>query len=433
MQLSLNNLFATLTVIALLPASGVVAAREPVRITIVSKPDVLMHTEIQKAIDSCSLAGGGIVHLTSGTFTSGTIELKSNVTLYLAKGAILKGSDSMEHYHNDAFIYALQQHSISIEGPGTIDGADVRNPRGEEGFRGPHGIRLVKCTNIRLKGFTIERSGNWAINCRHCSGATVEKIKIRGGHDGLHTRFCEKFSVTDCDFRTGDDAFAGSENRDFTISNCKINTSCNGFRLGCLNLMITHCALWGPGEYAHKIQNRTNMLSAFVHFSPTDENPAQVSGNWKIKNVTVKNVDRFYVYNFETGLWQTGKPVTNLVFENIQAVDILNAFSIIGDEPRQISLQVKDALFSFRNGAENAGLIFEGERLRSPAFFNAFNFDHIILDHVTLKKNEAPLLECVEGNQLTMKRVTFSNGGSPDGYKTMRINKINISNVKFIQ
>ena len=47
---------------------------------------------IQAAIDDCAKAGGGTVTLTEGTFVSGPIVLKSNITLDLAKGATLFGS-----------------------------------------------------------------------------------------------------------------------------------------------------------------------------------------------------------------------------------------------------------------------------------------------------------------------------------------------------
>src|SRR5262245_34086924 len=42
---------------------------------------------INKAIDAANAAGGGTVYLTAGTYLSGSIHLKSNVTLYLDQGA----------------------------------------------------------------------------------------------------------------------------------------------------------------------------------------------------------------------------------------------------------------------------------------------------------------------------------------------------------
>lgn len=215
---------------------------------IIIKPDQgrLITAIIQKAIDSCASTGGGEVIFPSGNFLCGGIELKTNVTLQLDKGALLQGSDKYADYKNDAFIYGEDLSNIGIQGEGIIDGVDCYNPKGEEGFRGPHCIRLINCKNITLTDFTIRNSANWAINCRYSSYGTVKNVTILGGHDGLHTRFCNNFTVTGCDFRTGDDAFAGNDNRDFVISDCKINTSCNGFRMGCLNFTVQRCKMWGP-------------------------------------------------------------------------------------------------------------------------------------------------------------------------------------------
>jgi polygalacturonase len=47
---------------------------------------------IQKAIDACARSGGGTVYFPTGNYLSGTIVLKSNVTLHLSPGATLWGA-----------------------------------------------------------------------------------------------------------------------------------------------------------------------------------------------------------------------------------------------------------------------------------------------------------------------------------------------------
>jgi hypothetical protein len=399
------------------------------------KPQVGLMTEIiQKAIESCAEKGGGTVVFASGTYLCGGIELKSNVKLQFEKGTILQGSDKYADYKNDAFIFGKDLSDIAIQGEGVIDGVDCYNPKGEEGFRGPHCIRLINCKNISLEGFTIKNSANWAINCRHCSLGKLDHVSIRGGHDGLHTRFCGNFTVTNCDFRTGDDAFAGNDNRDFVVTNCKVNTSCNGFRMGCMNFTVKHCQIWGPGESVHKIQKRNNMLSAFVHFSPKDENPKLESGNWLIEDVTVENVDQFYVYNFKDGLWQTGQPVTNVNFKNVNATGVLGAFNIIGDSLRKFNLSVENSSFTFREGTDYKGETFEGAKLLSPALFNATAFDQIKLREVTLSKQGiAPLINCIYGNSVSLDRVSFISNNQTEPFTLDKIGNTKISNNKFIQ
>jgi len=393
-----------------------------IRIELASDGQNIMTQKIQAAIESCAEKGGGTVVFTSGTYLCGGIELKSKVKLQFEKGTILQGSDKYADYKNDAFIFGKDLSDIAIQGEGIIDGVDCINKQGEEGFRGPHCIRLINCKNISLEGFTIKNSANWAINCRYCSFGKVDKVSIRGGHDGLHTRFCNDFTVTNCDFCTGDDAFAGNDNRNITVTNCKVNTSCNGFRMGCMNFTVKHCQIWGPGESVHKIQKRNNMLSAFVHFSPKDENPQLTSGNWLIENVTVENVDQFYVYNFKEGLWQTGQPVTNVSFKNVKATNLLAAFNIIGDQDFKFNLNVENSSFVFREGADYKGETFEGAKLLSPALFNAANFDQIKLRQVTLsKKGITPILNCNSGNSVILEQVSFISDNASEPYTCNKI------------
>ena len=56
---------------------------------------------IQAAVDACTAAGGGTVIVPSGVYVTGTIFLKSNLTLQLEAGAILRGSPDLGDYCTD--------------------------------------------------------------------------------------------------------------------------------------------------------------------------------------------------------------------------------------------------------------------------------------------------------------------------------------------
>lgn len=373
---------------------------------------------IQDAIDSCAAKGGGIVRFREGTYRTGGLKLKSKVTLHLEKGTILQGSDQYADYKNDAFIFGENLSEIGIQGEGTIDGVDCYNPHGEEGFRGPHCIRLINCKNISFTGFSIKNSANWAINCRHCSFVIVKNVSIRGGHDGLHTRFCNNFTVTGCDFRTGDDSFAGNDNRDFVVKNCKINTSCSAFRFGGYNLLVQGCKIWGPGEYAHKIENHVNMPIAFVHFSPSDENPELPSGNWIIQDLTIENADLVYMYNFRDGLWQTGQPATSVRFERVKATGLLRSFYVIGDTCRKFGLKIIDSSFSYRKESKIKNDQFEGIKMKSEAFFYATDFGQIDFQNVTLQNDSNTIpIACNSGNKIDIRGLHFDSPFSAESFK----------------
>ncbi|MHC4537649.1 MAG: glycosyl hydrolase family 28-related protein [Planctomycetota bacterium] len=53
---------------------------------------------IQRAIDQCATDGGGTVYLGRGTFLSGTIYMKSGVTLKLDPACTLLGSKNLKDY-----------------------------------------------------------------------------------------------------------------------------------------------------------------------------------------------------------------------------------------------------------------------------------------------------------------------------------------------
>ena len=53
---------------------------------------------INSAIEYCAENGGGTVLIPKGTFLSGTIYLKDNISLVLRKGAVLKGTADVSQY-----------------------------------------------------------------------------------------------------------------------------------------------------------------------------------------------------------------------------------------------------------------------------------------------------------------------------------------------
>src|SRR3977135_2410998 len=80
---------------------------------------------IQFAIDYINQQGGGRLVFDVGRFLTGSIHLKSNVTLHLMEGAVLLGVLNPLEYERDGFtalILAHDQQNIAITGKGVIDG-----------------------------------------------------------------------------------------------------------------------------------------------------------------------------------------------------------------------------------------------------------------------------------------------------------------------
>src|SRR6266496_5372693 len=56
---------------------------------------------LQAAIDKCNAAGGGTVLVAGGRYVTGTLYLKSNVSLRVESGATIVGSTSIDDYTTD--------------------------------------------------------------------------------------------------------------------------------------------------------------------------------------------------------------------------------------------------------------------------------------------------------------------------------------------
>ena len=242
---------------------------------------------IHRAIEACAAIGSGQVLIPPGRYLSGTIHLRSHVTLFLAAGATLVGTTNLADYQAPAapsfmpeakysnwhrgLIVADNAEDMTICGPGTIDGRKVFDPKGEERMRGPHTITFAGCRGITIRDVSIIDSANYAIFFQVSDDVEVRNVKITGGWDGVHYRgapehWCHNVNIFACQFFTGDDSIAGSYWDNTVISGCTVNSSCNGIRLigPARHLIVNHCLFYGPGLRPHRTSNRTNTLSGII-------------------------------------------------------------------------------------------------------------------------------------------------------------------------
>lgn len=242
---------------------------------------------INKAIEACGSAGGGQVRLPLGRYLSGTIHLRSHVTLFLAAGATLMGTTNLVEYQppgapsfmpqarygnwNRGLIVAESAEDMTICGQGVVDGQKVFDPKGEEHMRGPHTIAFAGCRGFTMRDVSIIDSANYAIFFQVSDDVEVRNVKITGGWDGVHYRgapghWCRNVNIFGCQFFTGDDSIAGSYWDNTVISGCTLNSSCNGIRLigPARHLIVDHCLFYGPGLRPHRTSDRTNTLSGII-------------------------------------------------------------------------------------------------------------------------------------------------------------------------
>ncbi|HEY3938624.1 MAG TPA: glycosyl hydrolase family 28 protein [Bryobacteraceae bacterium] len=234
---------------------------------------------IQKAIDSMNAAGGGTAYVPPGTYLTGGIELKSNVTLLLEAGAILLGSTDLNDYrslpgpnpkgdaNNKHLIFARGAENIALAGLGVIDGQGPkfwankhRAPVPPEDLwkdvatydwaplrRPSPMVELVECKNVHVGTITLRNSPGWTFRPVNCDSVFVNGLTIRNpvigpNTDGIDPTGCHDVFISNCDIATGDDTIClKSENpyggevrvsRNITITNCVLTGCCNGFKMG---------------------------------------------------------------------------------------------------------------------------------------------------------------------------------------------------------
>jgi len=225
---------------------------------------------IQSAIDACSSAGGGTVLVPAGAYLSGSLILRSHVTLHLEAGAVLLGSEDpadyplvrsrwegVEQETHAPLIGGSCLEGIAIVGRGTVDG------RGEIWWRrfrervvmqdypyaelreiAPHYprprlISFVDCDNVLIEGLTLTCSPSWTINPVRCHNVTIDKVTIINppdspNTDGINPDSCANVHISNCHIDVGDDCIAiksGTEAED------------PGRRAPCENITITNCTM----------------------------------------------------------------------------------------------------------------------------------------------------------------------------------------------
>lgn len=311
---------------------------------------------IQSAITAAAAdKDGGKVLIPAGTFHSGALRLKSDITLHLAKDAVLLGSRNLDDYRvsggeknggrswQSSLIRGEGVKNVTIKGEGTINGNKVRNPKGEEGQRGPHTVVFRDAEDITVRGIRTIDSGNYAYLLFSSKRCRFENLHVEGGWDGIHWREGEDFVVRNCRFYTGDDSLAGRGWHKTLIENCHINTSCNGIRVfaDIHDLHVRHCVFEGPGKHPHITQSRHNMLAAII-FQPGAwrQKPSHSSKilfeNLKIRNTmtgihcslregnsledfVVRKVDAAGIYGSACSIESWGKPILKARIENYTA------------------------------------------------------------------------------------------------------------------
>jgi polygalacturonase len=210
---------------------------------------------IQAAIDACARQGGGTVRLPAGTYLSGPVALRSNITLQLDKGATLLGSADHGDYPAktefrapglQSLVSATNAANVAITGEGVIDGAGeswwqmartVKNA-GVLGSDHPRPRLVVfdHCKHVLVEGVTLQNSPMWQLVPYYSDDVTIRNIKVLAPANSPNTDAIDPFSSSNVRIEhvfadVGDDDIAiksgaigspgpDAPSRDIAISDC---------------------------------------------------------------------------------------------------------------------------------------------------------------------------------------------------------------------
>jgi polygalacturonase len=274
---------------------------------------------IQKTIDACSAAGGGVVLFTKGDYVTGTIDLKSGVMIELAKEARLLGSTKLSDYPERipqrttimdtyakikrSLIYAEGVERIGFRGPGTIDfrglkknfpGKQTTSEDPEDPGR-PFGIRIIDSRQIVVENITFKDAARWMQNYLNCEDLILQKLTVINhanyNNDGIDIDGCRRVIVRDCLINSSDDAISlkGASlcpTEDVLIENSTFVTSGNALKIGTdtqgdfRRIYARNCKLGGIPE---------TMLSASGHEASTGITLATVDGG-DVEDILISGV-----------------------------------------------------------------------------------------------------------------------------------------------
>jgi hypothetical protein len=238
---------------------------------------------IQRALDEAGRSGGGTVVVPPGSYLTGTLHLRSRVTLELQNGATLLGSPRLEDYpqmpwsrqgdrHRHHLLVADGVDHVQIGGGGTIDGQGHAFwepqglPRQWIRARDPRVsplIELRRCSDLRLLDVEIVRSPGWTVHLHRCDRVWVRGVKLVNhlfgpNTDGFDIDSCRDVLISDCYVECGDDAIVlktGADGRPLervTVNNCVLRTHCVGLKLGAgetyhdmRQIVFANCVVYG--------------------------------------------------------------------------------------------------------------------------------------------------------------------------------------------
>ncbi len=228
---------------------------------------------IQKTIDKCAETGG-TVYFPDGEFVTGTIILKSNITIHLTTKAVWRGSTDTSlynlgilpkkissYYPHRVLITAINEQNITITGFGTINGsgyADIFQTKIGEDPNRPFGLHIIGCKNLVFENFLLTHTGFWGLRVDQCNDLKIKGVRVFNhsnlNNDGIDIVDCHDVIVSDCKIDASDDALCFKSEamkgvKNVVVTNCLLSSHASAFKFGTAsvggfqNFTVSNCII----------------------------------------------------------------------------------------------------------------------------------------------------------------------------------------------
>ncbi|MGE5395808.1 MAG: glycosyl hydrolase family 28 protein [Candidatus Saccharibacteria bacterium] len=158
----------------------------------------------------------------------GQVDIKSNQTVYIEGGAIVRG-----HFMTD------KGRDIKIMGRGILDNSQY--------LKGSHRpVEINECENVLIDGIILTESRHWSCASHACKNVTYNNLKIVSDNDwddGIDIVGSQKVLVNNCFIRTKDDCIAVKSGVNYFT---KFNSSINVKDVVVQNSVMWN-GIWGNG------------------------------------------------------------------------------------------------------------------------------------------------------------------------------------------
>ncbi len=404
--------------------------------------EVNVTKELQDLIDSCKK--DSLLVFEEGTYFITSLKFKSDLTIYLKKGATIIGNTNPKDYEyipanefvNGEFkergiwegasspmmlsiINLIDCKNTSIVGEGTIDGRahlgpwwiNVKNLP----YVRPHLIFINNSENINLQGINVKNSPSWTIHPYFVNNLGVYDIYIENpkdspNTDGIDPQFVKNCEIIGVHFSVGDDCVA--------IKSGKIDLG-RKYNKKSENIVIRNCWMqYGHGAVVLGSEiscGLSNMKCDRCFFDHTDRglrikvrrgrgDICQID-NVEFDNIRMDGVltpitmNMFYfcdpdgkteyVYTKEKLPVDSRTPyLGKFTFSNIKATNCEYAAGYFYGLPEKFIKEVNviDSIFEFKdNAGEGTPAMMSFAESCSKKGFVAYNLDTLNLKNVTLK------------------------------------------------